>query len=781
MKKEIENKLRRIKENIMAKEYPEGWVDIEKIKMDSFIENNNKTSAIKNALALKKILEEIDIFIEEEQLLAGSIECTFSGTYDLYESSYGRNIKELPKPMKEFWQNEEYAKRLSSILTDEEKLAVDETLCIGKRVLGHQIPDFEKVLKIGLAGLLGEVRESQIDWEKRMKQTSDTNSNGNCNRDYFEKNKKKISERLEFLKAMEITLNASVKFAERFSVLAQGLAKVEEKKGNFSRKEELLKLAEVCRRVPLKPAFNFYEACQSFWFIYVIMHIEQSVDPYAFSVGRLDQFLYPYFKQDMEKGLIDYEKAFEILSCLWLKFMVCRQAWAVSQNILLGGQDEEGRDAVNNLTYLCLDITKYLKIPQPSVAFRYHKDISDKTMNKILNLMQEGLGMPSIHNDESFIKSLISENISLRDARNYVIAGCQEPNIPGKENARTTGGKFNLLKCLELTLNNGYSVISGKKIGMQTGEIKAFNSFDKFYNAFLEQVEYAVSLMVSSHNKSDTLIAELRPTPFLSLLFEGCIKKGEDVRRSGTIYNSTGVLTHGLGSTADSLASVKKAAFDDKNFSLEELSQILKKNYNGSEDVRLYLQNKIPKYGNDDEYVDSIAKKVVLDFVNIISKQINAVGGKYRVGFNTPSTNVRYGLNTAATPDGRKRGETLSYGTGPMQGFNRKGYTATIKSIDCFPHYKATLGTDISMSLNKSLFLTSEGRNIIKSLIKTHFELGGHHIMFNVVDSKVLRAAQKNPEKYMDLIVRIHGFSSYFVGLCKDIQEDIISRVEAGL
>lgn len=193
------------------------------------------------------------------------------------------------------------------------------------------------------------------------------------------------------------------------------------------------------------------------------------------------------------------------------------------------------------------------------------------------------------------------------------------------------------------------------------------------------------------------------------------------------------------------------------------------------------MQNKIPKYGNDDEYVDSIAKKVVLDFVNIISKQINAVGGKYRVGFNTPSTNVRYGLNTAATPDGRKRGETLSYGTGPMQGFNRKGYTATIKSIDCFPHYKATLGTDISMSLNKSLFLTSEGRNIIKSLIKTHFELGGHHIMFNVVDSKVLRAAQKNPEKYMDLIVRIHGFSSYFVGLCKDIQEDIISRVEAGL
>jgi len=776
MDNRISARLKKIKENIMAKEYPEGWIEIEKIRMASFKEHKDKTAIIKNTLAFKKILEEIHIFIEEEQLIAGNIDCAFNGTYDLYESSYNREVNKLPLDVKEFWENEEYAKRLKNILTEEEKLAAEESLCIGKRVLGHQIPDFEKVLKIGLEGIISEIKKSENNWKKRLEKVVNTNLYSST-----EDNKKSILKKIEFLEAMKIALDSCIDFAKRFSELAKSLARLEEKKGNINRKEELLKLAEVCRNVPLKPASSFYEACQSFWLIYTVMHIEQSVNPYAFSVGRLDQFLYPYYKHDIEKGLINYEKAFEILGCLWTKFMVCKPAWAVSQNILLGGQDKEGKDATNELTYLCLDVTRFLKIPQPSVAFRYHRNISDKTMNKILDLMQEGIGMPSIHNDDSFIKSLISENISLRDVREYVIAGCQEPNIPGKENGRTTGGKFNLLKCFELALNNGCSMISGKKMGEKTGDVENFSDFEKFYNAFLKQVKYAVSLMVSAHNKSDNLIAELRPVPFLSLFFDRCIEKGEDVRKSGAVYNFTGVLTHGLGSTADSLAAVKKAVFEDKVLSLRELVEILKNNYEGNEDIRNYLKNMIPKYGNDEEYVDSIVKRVALDFINIVSKNSNAVGGKYRVGFNTPSTHVRYGLNTAATPDGRKKGETLSYGTGPMQGENRKGYTATIRSVNCFSHWKATLGTDISMSLNKSLFLTGEGRDIIKSLIKTHFEMGGHHIMFNVLDSKVLRDAQKNPEKHKDIIVRVHGYSSYFVGLCKDIQEDIISRVESGL
>jgi len=772
----IKGRLKKIKENIMAKEYPEGWIEIEKIRMASFMENVGETIDVKNALALKKILEEIHIFIEEGQLIAGSIECAFNGSYDLYESSYNREVSKLPNDIKEFWQNEEYAKRLSKILTEEEKLASAETLCIGKRVLGHQIPNFEKILKVGLEGIINEIEESENNWKERLEKF--VNNNLSSSNAY---SKKSILEKMEFLEAMKIALDSCIDFAKRFSELAKSLAREEEKKGNINRKEELLKLAEVCRNVPLKPASNFYEACQSFWFIYTVMHIEQSVNPYAFSVGRLDQFLYPYYKHDIENGLINYDEAFEILGCLWTKFMVCKPAWAVSQNILLGGQDKEGKDATNELTYLCLDITQFLKIPQPSVAFRYHKNISDRTMNKILDLMQERLGMPSIHNDESFIKSLISENISLKDAREYVIAGCQEPSIPGKENGRTTGGKFNLLKCFELALNDGCSMISGKKMGEKTGNVEKFSEFEEFYNAFLKQVKYAVSLMVSAHNKSDKLISELRPVPFLSLFFDNCIKEGEDVRRGGAVYNFTGVLAHGLGSTADSIAAVKKAVFEDKVLSLKELVEILKNNYEGNEDIRVYLKNRIPKYGNDEEYVDSILKRVAIDFINIVSKNSNAVGGKYRVGFNSPSTHVRYGLNTAATPDGRKKGETLSYGTGPMQGVNRKGYTATIRSVSCFPHWKATLGTDVSMSLNKSLFLTDKGKDIIKSLIKTHFEMGGHHIMFNVLDSKVLRDAQKNPEKHKDIIVRVHGYSSYFVGLCKDIQEDIISRVESGL
>ena len=654
--------------------------------------------------------------------------------------------------LKAYLSNDPFNVELDRSLTEQEKLATKEMLCIGKRVTGHAVPDFSRVIRKGVLNIIDEIegyKKMQMDREKIL-----------------------------FSDACEISLNALIDYAKRYSALVLEMAQNEK---DPKRKSELEKISKICIKVPAYPAEDFHEAIQSFWFVYAAMNLEQSPNPYAFSVGRFDSFMYSYLDKDLKSERINIEGALELLGCLWLKFMVGRHCWATSQNILLAGQDEDGKNASNMLTELCIEITKILKIPQPSVAFRYFEGISNDIFRKALDLVKVGIGMPSFHNDSSVIDIMISEGIVLKDARNYAIAGCQEPVVQGKENGRTTGGKFNLVKCLEVSMNSGKSILTGAQLGLLSKLPEEISSYEEFYEVFLRQLDYSISLMASAHNKSDYLLSKYKPVPFLSCLMDDCFKKAKDFRADGAKYNSSGVLVHGLGTTADSLAVIKKAIFEEKLMSFAELVSILKQNFDGNLATRLRFLNKYPKFGNSDEYVDEIAAKLMSDFTDILGKYRNHFGGRLRAGFNTPSTHVHYGAKTAATPDGRLAHEPFSYGTGPAQGRSLEGPTSIIYSMTKLPQYKATLGTDLSISFNPANLNSTENLDKLGALIKAYFAGGGHHIMFNVIKPEVLREAQRNPEKYSDLVVRIHGYSAYFNSLTKEIQDDLIERIESSL
>jgi pyruvate formate-lyase/glycerol dehydratase family glycyl radical enzyme len=749
---EFLERLNEIKSDIFKKRFPSGWQQIKKITEEAYYLFKDEPANILRAKIFQLVLENIDIDIEDNQLIVGSIEPAFCGSYDLYEDSQlflkeaeGRDFKVIQK-------NDPFNLELEKVLEEKEKVIAEEMLVIGKKVTGHAIPDFLMVLGKGLSGIVEEINELK----KKTKEVNEIN----------------------FYEACEISCLAVMDFARRYSELAAEKALNE---NNPRRKKELERISEICLKVPKYPATNFHEALQSFWFIYTAMHIEQFPNPYAFSVGRFDQFMFPYMQYDLQSGKIKRDDILELLGCLWLKFIFSRHIWAVSQNIILGGKLPGDLDACNYLTELCLEITEILKLPQPSVSFRYFNSVNKKAFKKALELVRAGIGMPSFFNDGSIIPALESEGIKKEDALDYAIAGCQEPFIPGKENARTTGGKFNLVKCLELTLNEGKSFLTDKQLGVITPVVEQIKSFDEFYNNFLQQLDYLLGIMVSAHNKSDYLLSEIKPLPFYSCLVHNCLEKGIDFRANGAIYNSTGVLVHGLGTTADSLAAIKKVVFTDKKMNFRKFTEILKDNFKFDEEFRLYLDNKISKFGNNDNYVDEIASKLFSDFTDILSKYRNYFGGKFRAGFNSPSTHIQYGAVTAATPDGRKEGQPFSYGTGPGQGKCMDGPTSIILSLAKLSQQKATLGTDISLSFDPLSVSTEEKLEKLGALIKSYFYLGGHHLMFNIVDAEILKKAQKNPGNFKDLIVRVHGYSSFFNSLSKDIQDELIERVKCGL
>jgi len=460
-----------------------------------------------------------------------------------------------------------------------------------------------------------------------------------------------------------------------------------------------------------------------------------------------------------------------------LKFVVGKKYWAVSQNVILGGQTKDGRDATNEMTRLALETTAKMKTPQPSLSFRYHSGVPANVLKRVAEFLKLGFGMPALHGDDAVIKSLVRGGVALEDARDFGIAGCQEPVIQGCMNARTTATWFNLAKCLELSLDDGVSTMTGRQLGPRTGDPKGFKSFEDVMRAFKLQVEYFLDMMVSAHNKVDRVLAELRPVPFLSAIMNDCIEKGEDFRSTGARYNFSGCLVHGLANVADSLVAIKKLVFESGEIEMDELVEALRINFEGREDLRQKLINRAPKYGNDIDEVDLLAKQIATEVSDRIHIYKNALGGSFRAGFSTPSTHVLYGLRVGATPDGRHQKETLAFGIGPMQGRNRKGPTATMRSVTKFEHWRASHGLAFSQSLYPSDVEGEEGTKKLLSLIKTYFDLGGYYVYINIVNEKVLRDAQKHPESYRDLVVRVHGMSAFFVNLDPMIQEDIISRV----
>lgn len=632
-----------------------------------------------------------------------------------------------------------------------------------QRAPGHTVAD-DKIYKKGFL-------DFKRDIEKRLETI-----------DYA--NDREAYRKQEELKAMLICCDAIIRFAERHGEKALELA---EKEKNPERKKELEEIAQICRYVPANPPRNFREALQMYWFVHLGVIIELNTWD-SFCPGRLDQHLYPFYEKEMAEGTLTREKAKELLECFWIKFnnqpappkvgITLEESGTYTDfcNINIGGVKPDGSDGVNEVSYLLLEVIGEMKILQPSTNVQVSKKNPDQFVIKAAEVIREGMGFPSVFNADAVIQELLRQGKSLVDARCGGTSGCVEVGAFGKE-AYILTGYFNLVKILEITLHNGTDPRTGKKIGAETGDPREFKSFDELMDAFKKQLHHFIEIKIKGNHMIESLYAEYMPAPFMSIIIDDCIKHGKDYNAGGARYNSRYIQGVGIGSIADCFASIRYHVFDKKNLTMEKLLEILKADFEGYEKERQLFLNKTPKYGNDDDYADEMMLQVFYAFHHAVDGRPSMTGGTYRIEMLPTTCHVYFGSVTGAMPDGRKAGAPLSEGISPVQGADRNGPTAVIKSASKMDHLR-TGGTLLNQKFPPHVVDGEEGLIKMKDLIRSYFKLDGHHIQFNIIDGNTLRDAQKNPEKYKTLIVRVAGYSDYFNNLNKGLQDEIIARTE---
>ena len=588
----------------------------------------------------------------------------------------------------------------------------------------------------------------------------------------------------EQLKAMDICADALIRFAERHAEKARELAQQESDPG---RKNELERIAEVCSHVPAHAPRDFWEALQYYWFVH--LGVTTELNPWdAFCPGHLDQHLYPFYKKGLERGTLTREQAEELLQCFWIKFnnqpappkvgvtAAESSTYTDFAQINLGGVQEDGSDAVNEVTYLILDVIEEMRLLQPSSSIQVSKKNPDRFVKRAVRIIRTGFGQPSVFNSDLVVQEMIRVGKSLVDARNGGTSGCVETGAFGKENYNLTG-YFNMPKVLEITLNNGVDPRRGRRIGLKTGDPSQFETFEELFAAYRKQLGYFVDIKVRGNNVVERLYAHYMPAPFLSLLIDDCIATGRDYHDGGARYNTTYIQGVGVGTMADALTAIKHHVFDKKTLTMAELLAALREDFVGCERVRQMLLNKTPKYGNDDDYADDVMVAVFNAYFDAVDGRKNTKGGTYHINLLPTTVHVYFGSVIGATPDGRRAWQPLSEGISPVQGADRRGPTAVIKSVAKMDHVR-TGGTLLNQKFTPQLLKDDDGLDKLVQLIRTYFKLDGHHIQFNVVSSHMLRDAQKHPERYRDLIVRVAGYSDYFVDLSLDLQNEIIKRTE---
>jgi len=586
------------------------------------------------------------------------------------------------------------------------------------------------------------------------------------------------------LKAMTIAADAVIRFAQRHAEKARQMAASEP---DPRRKAELERIAEVSGRVPAQAPRDFWEALQSYWFVHLGVITELNTWD-SFCPGRLDQHLYPFYEKGLAEGTLDRETAQELLGCFWVKFnnqpappkvgVTAAESGTYTDfaNINNGGLAPDGASGVNEVTYLILDVIDEMRLLQPSSNLQLSKKSPDRFLKRGLEIVRQGWGQPSIFNADLVVEELLRQGKSIEDARAGGASGCVETGAFGKE-AYILTGYFNLPKVLELALNNGVDPRTGKKIGLETGDPRQFSSYEEVFSAFRRQLHYFVDVKVKGNNVIERLYAQEMPAPFLSLVIEDCIAKGGDYNDGGPRYNSTYIMGVAPGTATDSLAAIKYHVFDRRTLSMAKLLGALAANFEGHERTRLLLWNKTPKYGNDDDYADRILVDVFNAFYEEVNGRKNTKGGTYRVNWLSTTCHVYFGALTGATPDGRKAFEPHSDGISPVQGADRRGPTAVIKSAAKMDHAR-TGGTLLNQKFTPQLLEGEEGIDRLAHLVRSYFKLDGHHIQFNVVTAETLRAAQASPEKHRGLIVRVAGYSDYFCDLTAALQNEIIARTE---
>ncbi len=739
------------------------------------------------SLAVEHILDNISVIIRDDELIVGCRTSKLKGAplfpegkskwiegdLDNFEGRAlqcalitSKEKKELRESILPFWTGKTVEDRLEELLPED--VAGDMDKYIFTMMLeitygiGHFTMDHAKLLKTGLAGIIREA-------EEKLAALPDADKKG---------------DKGLFYDAVIRTLNASIRFAHRYGDKAAAMAR---KSGDPVRKKELKKIAEVCYRVPEHPAASFHEAVQSVYFIHLISQIETGGN--SISLGRIDSILYPYYKMDKDARRITYDEAKELVSLLFVKtneiWNVLEEAFIpggegtegkTTQNVTVGGLSPDGMSDTNEMSYIGLDAYADVRTVQPNFGVRLSAKTPADFFLRAVDYARNDVLM-HFFNDDAIVPSLVAAGHTIEDARNYGVVGCLEPNAQGKSFCSTFAVQFSGIKCLEFALSNGIDNIFGYQSGLETGDPAEFTSFDDVWRAFSAQMSHFIGQMVKGMHAMDQAIAEIIPSPFASAMVDGPMDKALDLTRGGAVYNSTGVQLMGFANTADSLNAVKKAVFEDKKYSMKELCEWLASDWLDADDKRAYFLNRIVKYGNDDAASDEMAARVVDLYCSELKKHTNFRSGAFWPGIFSVGFHIAMGAFTGATPDGRYAGDVLGNGVTPTNGNALNGPTAVMNSVAKLPLRQVYNGSNLNMRFSGN---RTKPENLM-ALIKAFFQKGGMQVQFNMLDSDMLRDAQKHPEKYRDLIVRVSGYSAEFTGLSEIAQNEIISRTEFDL
>jgi pyruvate formate-lyase/glycerol dehydratase family glycyl radical enzyme len=752
---------------------------------ESYKETEGHPAIIRRAKGFAKILDEIDIRIEPWQLIVGNFSSKPFSTSAFPEYSWKWMIEEIenlstregdkflvPDKAKKtllqmsWWEGKSIQDRVMKMLPEETEEQLESGVISSGLItsgIGQYLPGYEKILKRGLSGIKREVLD-------RLETLDLSNP---------EDFSKKI-----FYDSILIICDAVIRFAGRYARLALEMSK---KTASLRRRRELRAIAKVCKKVPGEPAFSFHEAVQCFWFLHLLAYLE--IDGAGISTGRLDQYLYPYFHRDLTSGNLTRPKAKEILRSLWINFNQIltfypertARIWAgypMTQQPTLGGMDAAGRDAVNELSWLILDVEDETRLPQPDIAVIYHKKIDRDFFKRACQLLPYTM-KPKFFNRGIAIEHLLKKNTDPSEADNFSNLGCVTVAVSGTTWGPTNYGFVNLAKCLELALNNGQDPLRNKRVGPETGDHLSLKTVGDVYAAYRKQTEYAVQQSVIVANALSMAYRENLPLPYASIMVDDCILRGKDVTSGGARYNIPGVQGVGIATVADGLYALKEIVFKRREVSLFDFRKMLKSNF--SRDKRLYkIIKEIPKYGNDVEEVDLLARQVGEHFCKEVKKYKALTGDSFSPALYSISAHAGLGDSVGATPDGRKAREPLADGISPGQGRCLSGPTAAIKSICRINHLASVNGTLLNMKFNASMIQDQNKLLNFMSLIDTFMELGGYHVQFNIIDTQMLKEAQRYPEKYPDLLVRVAAYVAQFAVLPKKLQDDIIARSELG-
>lgn len=802
---------------------------------ESYRETEGQPIIMRRARAFAHILDNIPIIIRDGELVVGSTTIAPRGCQTYPEFSFewleaefdtvehrsadpfyiSEQTKKELREVHTYWKGKTTSELATSYMAPEALKAMEHNIFTPGNYfyngVGHVTVQYDKVLAIGYEGIIAQAKEYLSQCRP-----------GDA--DY--------ATRSRFLEAVIISCEAVIRYAERYAALAGQMAS---KETDPVRRSELEQIARNCSNVPRKGAKTFWEACQSFWFVQQLLQIESS--GHSISPGRFDQYMYPYYKEDLDKGAVTREQAQELLDCIWVKLNdlnKCRDAvsaegfagYSLFQNLIVGGQDKDGMDVTNDLSFMCITASAHVFLPQPSLSIRVWNGSPHSLLVRAAQLTRTGIGLPAYYNDEVIIPSLMNRGLTLEDAREYNIIGCVEPQKAGKTEGWHDAAFFNMCRPLEVAFESGYD--KGEFIGVATKPVEQMTSFEELYDAYKQQMNYFISLLVNADNCIDVAHAALCPLPFESCMVDDCMKRGKSLQEGGAVYNFTGPQGFGIANMADSLYAIKKLVFEEKKVSLADYKKAMMFNYGkgldaagvadialriigamkeqgvevGSAQVAqvvaqvqsmelskedkakfgelLEMIDQIPKFGNDDRDVDAFARDVAYTYTRPLQEYKNPRGGIFQAGLYPVSANVPLGAQTGATPDGRLAHTPVADGVSPSAGKDVHGPTAAANSVARLDHGIASNGTLFNQKFHPTALSGERGLDNFVALIRSYFDQKGSHMQFNVVDRETLLDAQKHPEKYKHLVVRVAGYSALFTTLSKSLQDDIIRRTEQG-